>query len=56
MVVLAPTMGCTHGYSWFDPRHGGQAFQDHSIEASINVGVIYLIHRPRSGQTINSHW
>jgi hypothetical protein len=32
MVVLAPTMGCTHGYSWFDPRHGGQAFQDHILE------------------------
>ena len=45
------------------PNHGFhpwlfmvRSFQDHSIEASINVGVIYLIHRPRSGQTINSHW
>jgi hypothetical protein len=34
MVVLAPTMAPPRrtSYSWFDPRHGGQAFQDHILE------------------------
>jgi hypothetical protein len=48
MVVLAPTMGFTHGYSWFDP------FRIISLKKLIYGDHIFLFHRPRSGQTMNS--
>gem|GEM_PF-3221091 len=48
MVVLAPTMGCNHSYSWFDP------FRIISLKKLIYGDHIFLFHRPRSGQTMNS--
>jgi hypothetical protein len=45
------TTGFTHGsryigtsYSWFDPRHGGQAFQDHLLYFNLAFFIEHQDH------------
>jgi hypothetical protein len=43
-VAIDFTTGFTHGYSWFDPRHGGQAFQDHLLHFNLAFFIKHQDH------------